>query len=388
MSIILFDNSERKKLYPLTITRSVADLRMGIFTQTERWQSVSKDEVFVVTENYLQHLYKSFPEKNNLWIDASLIADDNLTAKILSLEDGSAIADEKEFIAGKISVNKADDFLKSPLQYFKKIDNIQNAKRLEYCWQIFQWNDEMIRKDFFIITKNRTSQKISSTNKIIPSGNIFMEEGAQVEHSILNASTGPIYIGKNATIMEGCFIRGPFALGENGLLKMGTKIYGATTLGKFCIGGGEIKNAVMQACSNKAHDGYLGDSVIGWWCNLGAGTSNSNIKNTAGDVKLFDNHSNELVTVGNKCGVLMGDYSRTAINSSINTGTVIGVCCNVFGEGLLPTFISNFTWGTKGLTKYEFDKALRDIDNWKKLKNQNLTEAETKILKHIFEKSL
>jgi UDP-N-acetylglucosamine diphosphorylase/glucosamine-1-phosphate N-acetyltransferase len=384
MAIVLFDNAERKKLYPFTQTRAIADIRFGIFTQKERWQKVSGEEVFIATEQYLQCLYEKYPDEVNLWIDATIIPNDELLDKILSFDDGIALVDEKGFVAGRIKLNDEIFAPQTLLEKFETIYDIENAKRLEYPWQLFQWNDEMLRKDFAIITKNKTSQPISSTNKIISPENIFIEEGATIEFATLNASTGPIYIGTNAVIMEGCFIRGPFSLGENSVLKMGAKVYGATTLGPCCMGGGEIKNTIMQSYSNKAHDGYLGDSVIGSWCNIGAGTSNSNIKNTAADVMMTDFYSNIKINAGNKCGVLMGDYSRTSINSSINTGTMIGVCCNVFGEGLLPRVIDDFTWGAKDL-QYEFDKAIRDIDNWKKLKQRSINENEIAVLKHIFE---
>jgi UDP-N-acetylglucosamine diphosphorylase/glucosamine-1-phosphate N-acetyltransferase len=383
MAIVLFDNAERKKLYPFTQTRAVAEMRIGIFTQKDRWQRVSGENVCIVTENYLQCLYEKYPDELNLWIDASVIPTDELLDKILSFQDGFALADEKGFVAGRIKMNNENFSLLTILEKFETIYDIENVKRLEYPWQMFQWNDEMIRKDFALITKDKISQKISATNKTISPENIFLEDGAVVEFATLNASTGPIYIDKNATIMEGCFIRGPFSLGENSVLKMGTKIYGAATLGSNCMGGGEIKNSIMHSFSNKAHDGYLGDSVIGSWCNLGAGTSNSNIKNTAADIIMKDFFSNENINAGNKCGVLMGDYSRAAINSSLNTGTVVGVCCNVFGEGLLQRIIDDFSWGTK--MKYEFDKAIRDIDNWKKLKHQSINENEISILKYIFD---
>jgi NDP-sugar pyrophosphorylase family protein len=183
--------------------------------------------------------------------------------------------------------------------------------------------------------------------------------------------------------MEGCMIRGSFAMGDNSLLKMGTKIYGATTLGPNCIGGGEIKNIVMQGNSNKAHDGYLGDSVIGEWCNFGAGSSNSNVKNTGGDVHLWNYQEDDFINAGQKCGLIMGDYSRAAINSCINTGSVIGMCCNVFGAGLLPKVIGHFSWGIND--KYVFDKAINDIENWKKMKHQQLDKEQIEVLKHIFE---
>ena len=204
-----------------------------------------------------------------------------------------------------------------------------------------------------------------------------------MEHCIINASTGPVYIGRNAEVMEGCVIRGPFAMGEKSCLKMGAKVYGATTLGPACVAGGEIKNSVMFGFSNKAHDGYLGDSVIGEWCNMGAGTTNSNIKNNAGPVRIWT-PAGEL-EAGKKCGVMMGDYSRTAVNTSINTGTVIGVCVNVFGSGLTPKHIPNFSWGSEGVKRYEFEKAIADIAEWKKLKGQDVTEEEKSILKYVYE---
>ncbi len=235
------------------------------------------------------------------------------------------------------------------------------------------------------------SQPIPSSAQAICPENIFIEEGARLQHCLLNASTGPIYIGRNAEIMEGSLIRGPFACCEGATVKMGTKIYGATTLGPYSTAGGEIKNSVFFGYSNKGHDGYLGDAVIGEWCNLGAGVSASNLKNNAGEIKVYHPATKTYIPVGQKCGLLMGDYSRAAINTSFDTGTVAGVCCNIFGEGIPPKYIPDFSWGHKGQmgssnpdNRYEWDKALRDIANWKKLKNQSLAEAEILALKHIF----
>ncbi len=252
---------------------------------------------------------------------------------------------------------------------------------LKHAIDIVKNNDWALRKDFELITEGRKSQPISGTNKIIAAENIFIEAGAKVEHSILNASAGPIYIGKNAEVMEGCMIRGPFALCENSIVKMGSKIYGATTIGPNCVAAGEIKNAVFFANSNKAHDGYLGDSVLGEWCNLGAGTTNSNVKNTAGHVKMWSEADSDYIDVGFKAGLLMGDYSRAAINTSFNTGTVIGICCNIFEAGFPPKHVADFTWGNE---KYAIEKAVEHIDNWKKLKGQYLTEQEKNILKALY----
>jgi UDP-N-acetylglucosamine diphosphorylase/glucosamine-1-phosphate N-acetyltransferase len=257
----------------------------------------------------------------------------------------------------------------------------KETKQINASFDIVRLNDWALRQDFALITKDRTSQPISSTNKIIAPENIFIEEGAKVEYAIINASAGLVYIGKNAEIMEGSMIRGPFALCEGAIVKMGAKIYGATTIGPYSVAGGEIKNSVIFGYSNKAHDGYLGDSVLGEWCNLGAGTTNSNVKNTAGEVKLWNHVTKSYDGVGMKAGLLMGDYSRAAINTSFNTGTVVGICCNIFGEGFPPKYIPDFTWGTE---RYGFEKAIKDITNWKKLKGKELTEQETNILKILY----
>ncbi|MEJ7680663.1 MAG: glucose-1-phosphate thymidylyltransferase [Segetibacter sp.] len=303
--------------------------------------------------------------------------------KIINLPDAESISDENGLIAGKASIDSLP-FLEELPGLFKNSASISSVKRLMFANEIFLWNEEMIKSDYKLLTKGRISDDHNDSVHVTKASQIFIEDGADINFSNLNATSGPIYIGKNTTVMEGCFIRGPFALCEGAILKMGTKIYGATTIGPYCTAGGEIKNSVMTGYSNKAHEGYLGDSVIAEWCNLGAGTSNSNLKNTAGEIKLWNYYENNYLPAGNKCGVIMGDHSRTSINTSINTGTVIGICCNVFGEGLTPKVIGDFSWGVKG-QKYDFDKGVKDIANWKKMKNKTIGEPETKILKHIFE---
>jgi UDP-N-acetylglucosamine diphosphorylase / glucose-1-phosphate thymidylyltransferase / UDP-N-acetylgalactosamine diphosphorylase / glucosamine-1-phosphate N-acetyltransferase / galactosamine-1-phosphate N-acetyltransferase len=320
-----------KQLFPFTLTRSAAEIRIGITTIREKWL-----------------LHKTTDEQRS--IPTHLIPTGK-TAEALN----------------------------------KSTANVEETSlSLEFPWQIFEYNEQVLRQDFIHLTAGRTSQPISASNKIIAPENIFLEEGAKVEHCFLNASRGPIYIGRNAEIMEGSMIRGSFALCEGALVKMGAKIYGATTVGPYSVVGGEIKNAVIFGYSNKAHDGYLGDSVIGEWCNLGAGTSNSNLKNTATEVKVWNPGSNKFNHAGLKCGLLMGDYSRSAINTCFNTGTVVGVSCNVFGEGLTPKYIPSFTWGYNEPRHYSLDKALRDISNWKKFKNQLLTDQEINKLNSIF----
>lgn len=385
MAIVLFDSVNRNSLFPLTKTRSVAYLRAGIYTMAERWQHLTGMTVYIHTAAYLQDLYGCPDTAEHIWIDAAVLPTPDLMDKMQGLSNGSCWADEKGLIIGKHHFPFAAFEALQSLQHFTHIHDHPLAERIEYPWQLVQWNDRMLRLDFETIIKGRKSATISSTNKLIGTDQIFVEEGARIEHCILNASTGPIYIGKQAEVMEGTAIRGPFAMGANSVIKMNSRIYGATSLGPNCMAGGEIKNSIMTGYSNKAHDGYMGDSVIGEWCNWGAGTSNSNLKNTAGMIKVWNEAANNYLEAGYKCGVMMGDYSRTAINSSINTGTVIGISSNVFGEGLLPNIIPDFSWGCKGV-KYKMDKALNDIDNWKKLKNAALTDTEKKILHHLNEK--
>lgn len=339
MIITLNDTPGKEGLYPFTLTRSVADIRVGILTIREKWQHVAK--TVHTTSEQITHAEKE------IMINANIIP----SYKYL----------------------KSVDIKKNQLQK-------NEFKTLEHPWQIFQFNDFAIKEDYKLLTKKRRSKKISSSNKIIGK-DIFIEEGASVDHSVLNASTGPIYIGRNAIVMEGCMIRGPFALCEGSVLKMGSKVYGATTIGPYCVAGGEIKNAVMFGYSNKAHDGYLGDSVIGEWCNLGAGTSNSNIKNTAGEVKIWNGFKGQFISAGLKCGLLMGDYSRAAINTSFNTGTVVGVSSNVICNGFTQPFIDNFSWGNDN---YTLQKALEHINNWKKLKGHSLSQQEINTLTEIY----
>ncbi len=375
MSIVLFDTKAREGLFPLTYTRAVADILVGIVPLKEWWQKLMQQDVYVSTEGYLAQLYPSIPAGEHLWIDASVIPGKELVDKLATLQPGESISDEN----GLIAIITSEHVSKSK----NTAANFSTVKRLQHSWQIFHWNDEILRSQYRLIAHNK-SANVSESTHLVNVTDIFIEDSAVIEHAVLNASTGPIYIGKNVVIMEGSYIRGPFAIGNNSIVKMGTRIYGATTAGANCVLGGEIKNSVIFSNSNKAHDGYLGDSVIGEWCNWGAGTSNSNVKNTAGDINICDHLVQKNFNVGKKCGVIMGDYSRTAINSSINTGSVFGICSNIFGEGLLPKHLRNFSWGVKN-DQYQIDKAIKDIGNWMQLKNMQLSQAQIEVVKHIFE---
>jgi UDP-N-acetylglucosamine diphosphorylase / glucose-1-phosphate thymidylyltransferase / UDP-N-acetylgalactosamine diphosphorylase / glucosamine-1-phosphate N-acetyltransferase / galactosamine-1-phosphate N-acetyltransferase len=346
MNILLDDISFENSLFPFGVVRSIAHIRVGILTIFEKWQFYFPGKVFIASEK----LIRDFDETKCIEYPANFIP--------------------------------SRQFLKQLYLQKEKIPFTNDCKILEHPWQIFEFNNWAIREDFEMITEGRISERIASSNQLIAPENIFIESGAKINFSILNAETGPIYIGKNAEIQEGCLLRGPISIGEESRVKMGTKIYGATTTGPHCLVGGEIKNSVLMAFSNKAHDGYLGDSAIGEWCNLGAGTSNSNLKNNASTVKIWSKKENNFVAAGNKCGLLMGDYSRCAINTSFNTGTVVGVCCSIFGNSFPPKFLDNFTWGNE---KYIFEKAIGDINNWKKLKGLEITESEIESLKNIYQ---
>lgn len=343
--VYLTDQEIRHHLYPFSQIRSVADIRIGILTIREKWQALLNKEIILVKAA------EEVPADDAILFAANIVP-------------------TRQFVE---SLGANPDY--------------DTVKILQYPWHIFQWNAWALEEDFAIITNDRHTAVIPETVKAIHSGKIFIEPGAKLQHCMLNATDGPIYIGKNAEVMEGCYIRGPFALCEGAVLKMGTKVYGATTIGPYSVVGGEIKNSVIFGYSNKAHDGYLGDSVIGEWCNLGAGTSNSNLKNNASEVRVWSQPQKDYIRAGLKCGVLMGDYSRCAINTSFNTGTVVGICSNIVGEGFPAKHIPNFSWGNQALSQYEFDKAIVDIGNWKKLKNQDITDDEIHQLRYIFDHS-
>jgi len=377
-----------ENLHPFTLTRRIQDIRVGILTIREKWERMLDLPSFDKKEDD----YKDSPNAMNLteaasdgscfMIHGNVLPTPSLVKAVLKLKNGEFLsANGDEGIVFRFS--KAEMMEEHKVRINKAVEFNEEILRLQFPWHICQLNDGAIRQDFQLLTTARKSEKLSETNRITNPASVFVEEGVKMEHCILNASNGAIYIGKHAEIMEGSMIRGPVSIGEGSVIKMGTKMYGATTVGPHCIVGGEIKNSVLFGCSNKAHDGYLGDSVIGEWCNLGAGTSNSNLKNNAGEVRIWTQKGK--INAGNKCGVLMGDYSRTAINTSLNTGTVIGACCNVFGAGLTPKYIPSFSWGTNGIDRYGMEKAMVDIAAWKQMKGRTLGEREGIILKHIFD---
>ncbi len=389
MTRIIFTEEfcQPENLHPFTLTRQMQDIRVGILTIREKWEKLLGLTSYDRKEDDYKDLNRSVnidecaADGDCLMVHGNVLPTAKLIKAVRKLKNGEFItAKGNGGIVFRFSSREITEKHKIRITNETIIDD--DLKIIRYPWDIFQLNDWALRQDFALLTKKKRSQAISKTNRIIKGEGIFIEKGAKVTNCILNASTGPIYIGRNAEVMEGSMIRGPFALGEGAVVKMGAKIYGATSIGPYSVVAGEIKNSVIFGFSNKAHDGYLGDSVIGEWCNMGAGTTNSNLKNNAGVVRIWTPKGQ--VDAGMKCGVLMGDYSRTAVNTSINTGTVIGVSCNVFGSGLTPKYIPSFSWGSDGVQRYIFERSLQDIEGWKKLKGQSITDNEKSILDYIF----
>ena len=376
MNVILFD-SNRSNFYPLSYTRPISEFRIGILTIKEKWTHYYKN-ISTKTEDYLVSKYPIRKQKENLWIDASVLPSKELKTELDSLRNGEVLESNGKIIAFK-NVNYS----------FKNLNKINTSvlvNSIENIWDIFSENGREIEADFKLLTQARKSQKISDTNTVIGK-HIFIEKGAKISCSILNAENGPIYIGKNTEIMEGAIIRGPFAMCENAVLKMGAKIYGPTTLGPHCKVGGEVNNSVFFGYSSKAHDGFLGNSVIGEWCNLGADTNNSNLKNNYAEVKLWNYEMERFKKTGLQfCGLIMGDHSKCGINTMFNTGTVIGVSANIFGSGFPRNFVPSFSWGgASGFQVYKLPKVFEVASKVFERRKLDFDENEQNILSEVYD---
>jgi UDP-N-acetylglucosamine diphosphorylase/glucosamine-1-phosphate N-acetyltransferase len=385
MNVILFDSNVRNTLLPLTFTRPVADIRVGILTIREKWELFLGATTTTLTEDYLSDKYPMVEFQANIMINASFIPTTSLAEKVKNLKENEALFKEDVIVAFYTSNTQEEVDFKN---YICTEIN-ENLIQIKNVWDIFKLNKVAIALDFEMITKGRISQPIPDTVHSINKENIFLEEGAKVEIAVLNASKGPIYLGKNAEIMEGCMVRGPFSLGENSVLKMGSKIYGATTLGPHCKVGGEVNNSVFFGYSNKAHDGFLGNSVIGEWCNLGADTNNSNLKNNYANVKLWDYDTDHFKDTGLQfCGLIMGDHSKCGINTMFNTGTVVGVSANIYGGNFPRNFIPSFSWGgSAGFTKYKLPKVFEVASKVMQRRDIVFNTEEKNILQHIYDQT-
>ena len=387
MNYILFDPPETwKNLLPLTWTRPVSEICIGIITIHKKWEKYLGRKASWLTRDYLQEVFPIRLEDENILINGSVLPDASLTMAVTRLKAGEMIATGDMIIAVRLGRQEIADFDPAALTSKSLLKPEQEPRFISFPWDIFRMNGEAITADFATLTKGKTSQEISSTNRCLGTGNIFLEEGARVECAVLNACTGPIYIGKDAEIMEGAMVRGPFALGEKAVLKMGTKIYGPTTIGPLSRVGGEINNSVIFGYSNKSHDGFLGNSVIGQWCNIGADTNNSNLKNNYSLTKLWNYSEERFIDTGLQfCGLIMGDHSKCGINTMFNTGTVVGINANVFGDGFCPKFIPSFSWGgPQGFTTFQLNKAFEVAKNVLNKKDKQLSDSDKRLLSIVF----
>ncbi|APA62939.1 GlmU family protein [Maribacter sp. 1_2014MBL_MicDiv] len=383
MNFILFDGPRRDHLLPFTFTRPVSEIRVGILTLRERWEAYLKVAVSSLTEDYLSIKYPVNIESENVFIDASVLPTPDLVNALNVLEDGQVLKSKNLTIAYCSSHVKGVEELAS----FSIVEFNNDFVQINNTWDIFDKNADILQSDFDFITKGRKSQPISETNQLIHPERIFLEEGAKVEFSILNATDGPIYLGKNAEIWEGSLVRGALALCNNAIIKMGGKLYGATTIGPYSKVCGEVSNSVIFGYSSKGHEGYLGNAVLGEWCNIGADSNNSNLKNNYAKVRLWDYATERFEQTGLQfCGLMMGDHSKTAINTMFNTGTVIGVNSNIYVPGFPRNFVPSFSWGgASGFTAYQPAKAYDAAKVMMARRGVEFNEIEADILAHVFE---
>jgi UDP-N-acetylglucosamine diphosphorylase/glucosamine-1-phosphate N-acetyltransferase len=381
MNLILFDDPLiRLNLLPFTFTRPTGKIRVGILTIAEKWEKWLSVKAYYKTEEYLQKKFLLHSTEQNLLINGAVCPDQKLVDTIKSLPQGYFLVKGSLLIAAH-----------KPEQAMSSSNTIEFAEAvtvIDKTWKIFRENAAQIKSDFKMITAGRKSAGIQDKHTVIyGEGNLFVEEGVNIKAAIINAETGPVYLGKNSIIQEGAIIRGSLALCEGAHLNMGAKMRGDTTVGPFSKVGGEVSNSVIFGYSNKAHDGFMGCSVLGEWCNLGADTNTSNLKNNYEPVKLWNHSLQEFENTGLQfCGLMMGDHSKCGINTMFNTGTVVDVATNVFGEGFPRNYIPSYSWGgNNGFTTYRPDKALETAFRAMDRRNVVLDETEKNILLKIFE---
>ena len=383
MNYILFDGNVRNALLPFTYTRPVADIRIGILTIREKWEHRLGLTTTTITEEYLEEKYPMVEMAKNILINSSYLPTKALEEQVKLLSENQAIFNNGEVVA--FFAKKTQEEVN--FDTYEQFEFEDDVIKIDHTWDIFSKNGEAIDQDFQLLTQGRRSQPIPEGVRYLNKEHIFIEEGAEISFAILNAFTGPIYIGKGAKIMEGSIVRGPFAMCENSVLKIGAKMYGPTTLGPYCKVGGEVNNSVLFGFSSKGHEGFLGNSVLGEWCNLGADTNTSNLKNNYAEVKLWNYESDRFAKTGLQfCGMMMGDHSKCGINTMFNTGTVVGVSANIYGSGYPRNFIPSFSWGgPSGLTTYQLKKVFQVAEAVMKRRDKVLSVNDQNILTAVFE---
>ena len=389
MDVILFDGPEWEDLLPLTYTRPIAALRIGIDTIEDKWNAALKVKSQILTQGHIQPKYTVYTSDDYLMINAANLPTPFLVDAVMNLEPQQQLIINGDFVAVRRAVafnaGKSAEELNRDLEKVS-ITSTEPLLHIRYPWDIFLLNDRVMREDFKRLTRHRISAPISPRNQII-GDQIFAEENVQIECAILNSVTGPIYLGSDSEIMEGSLIRGGLALGSGSTIKMGAKLYGANTFGPHCKIGGEVTNSVFQGYSNKGHDGYLGNSVIGEWCNFGADTNSSNLKNNYKKVSIYNHRLDSMIDSGQQfLGLIMGDHSKTGINTMLNTGTVIGVSANVFGAGFPPTFIPSFSWGNGDpMETYQPEKAIEVAEAVMSRRGIEMSQIEKDLMTSVFQ---
>lgn len=393
LNLILFDSDARNHLLPLTATRPMGELRIGILTVREKWERRLRASVSYITQEYLQEKYPIRVEAENLVVNGGIIPTEALCRRIEQMDMNEALLSNGELVAARLDEAQFEALIEDEevreLQG-QELEQSIPLQRINHLWELNKMNDQAIASDFQLLTAGLKSNPVSETNRVLGAHSVFLEAGVKMECCTLNALNGPIYIGQDAEIMEGSILRGPIAIGAGAILKMGTRIYGPTTIGPGCRAGGEISRSIMLANANKSHDGYLGDSILGEWCNLGADTNTSNLKNNYSEVKLWDYDAERFVSTGLQfCGLIMGDHAKCGINTMFNTGTVVGVFANVFGAGYPRNFVPDFAWGgvESGYRTYRFSDACETAERVMERRNIAFNELDKAILYHIYDRT-
>jgi UDP-N-acetylglucosamine diphosphorylase/glucosamine-1-phosphate N-acetyltransferase len=394
LNLILFDSDARAHLQPLTATRPMGELRLGILTLREKWERRLRASASYITQEYLQEKYPIHIDADNLVINSGILPSDALCSRIDALRENEALLENGELIAARLTESQFEHLIEE-----EEVHTLQGIEiggsipltSISRLWEMTRLNAAAIVEDCSLLTSGRKSQPIAASNRVIgPAQNLFIEEGVKMECCILNTTDGPIYIGKNCEIMEGSMLRGPLAICDSSIVKMGAKIYGGTTIGPGCRVGGEITRSILIGNSNKAHDGYLGDAVLGEWCNLGANTNNSNLKNNYSEVKLWDYVTERFEKSGHQfLGLIMGDHAKCAINTMFNSGTVVGVSANVFGADFPRNFVPDFAWGgaEAGYRTYKFAEVCETAATVLARRGQQFTDLDKAVLYHIYDRT-
>ncbi|MFW5663474.1 MAG: GlmU family protein [bacterium] len=390
MNYILFGDQTRNHLLPFTFTRPIADIRLGILTIREKWEKMLNAKTSTLTEDYLNNKYPLVKKADNILINSSILPNANLINEIHQLSPNQTLITGETIIALRLKEEDIENLDWSLIDSVTPMQTESEVRKINYLWDLIEMNEEALLSDFSLLTHKQRSEPIPDTVRTSAPEKVFIEKGAVLEHVIINATEGPVYIGKNAHIMEGAILRGPLAIGDDSKIRMGAKIYGATTIGPHCKVGGEVSHSIIFGYTNKAHDGFLGHSVIGEWCNLGADTNTSNLKNSYENVRLWDYQEESFVKTDMQfCGTFMGDHSKCGINTMFNTGTVVGVGAQIFGAGFMRNFIPSFSWGSvSGFSVHNIEKSIDIAKRVFARRDLEFTAADEAILRFIYEQTL